>query len=1123
MAKGKEIWVCPQCGAQVDISSLGLYAEVTCPRCYRLDRVHVQLGNFRLENVLGIGGMSVVYRAMDVTLNRHVALKVLNDTFREQPERIERFENESAMMARVRHENVTSVYSAGRAYGQFYIAMELVEGKNLEHMVSPQKPLDAAFSLEVVRQVAKGLRAANEAGLLHRDMKPGNILVAEGNKVKVIDFGLALDDKAGDTEEVIWATPYYVPPETLQRQPEDVRTDIYALGMTLRYLLTGVERFDGETDSVTGLLNCKKKQPPFAKQRPDLNATLCDLVDHMTQFQPSGRPANYDELLEEIGEVEQVLTKERQGPGGSKIKRVGAKVGVLALVVAVGLWLANMVQEISSAGKERPHATVEMEKVDVMPESMAHLQKGLSLLEAGKCEEAVESFLATSREEQDPCVAAWAAYLARTVTEIVPIVDGAAKREEAQKELDLHVNEQKAHSAYTEKFLEYLRKNAQRLDPSPSGWAHAQDGWPEQSLNNLTPETVEQMTQGDTPMPMVPVKLMELAEMALWHGRNDIVDACYAGIKATRGSMGMYKGLGETCERVFMERLKVRRSAKYQGTRQTLLQQLRSAAPSQENVELFQKISQEKDLPPRQHLLAEIESEAALIGMKQAEMLLRKAPKAVRANMPLAKMAETAYAALSDRPIVIARNEYQGYVAANVNDGDIHTRWCAEDTNSGPQLLMRLPRPQRVDRIVIYWGNKDEQGYLVQVENQEKVYDFPIQKKEDSSTLKLNGEEVQEVRIQLTAANRNRASVSEIEFYDTQGRRLYDPEKRPKIIQLETDSAETENVAKLAMDGDTRTRWCAANALPGHFLLLKTDRAKEIKKIRIYWENNSQQAGAIEGFSGSNRVDYKTFSKNTEQSEIELSGTPLTALRIKMTDMGPNHSWASIREIELFDKKGEKINAEEKSKQGIPQEVVTDIMTVASVLSAEPSYYMPNLEKSITCSRSAQNSFRTIAASWHKRFKEEANVLSSDTKMLPLKGNRDLAFATILDKCRHSVRVKLNEGKIIGFLNCPNIYRSPKEIILDEQQALFLLREGVVSVVSGKQMPMLALKTTVTMGVPLYEGEITPVPEEKVSALEREKSAVPLYNMNDLRNNLDKLKENPTPRCFLLELVYWFQ
>ena len=88
---------------QVDIAPLGLYAEVTCPRCFYVDRVHAQLGNFRLDGVLGVGGMSVVYRAMDMALHRPLALKVLNDTFRDQPERIERFENESAMMARVRH------------------------------------------------------------------------------------------------------------------------------------------------------------------------------------------------------------------------------------------------------------------------------------------------------------------------------------------------------------------------------------------------------------------------------------------------------------------------------------------------------------------------------------------------------------------------------------------------------------------------------------------------------------------------------------------------------------------------------------------------------------------------------------------------------------------------------------------------------------------------------------------------------------------------------------------------------------------------------------------------------------------------------------------------------------
>ena len=214
--------------------------EIACPDCGVRSFVHGLLANYKIDSILGIGGMSVVFRARDMVLGRPLAIKVLNDTYRDEPERIEGFENECALMAKVRHENVVSVYSAGWARGQFYIAMELVDGRNLELIVAERGFLLPADALEIVRQVALGLQAANEAGLLHRDVKPGNVLITPEGQAKVLDFGLSLEDKPGvETEDVIWATPYYVPPETLHRQPESVQTDIYALGAVMYHMITG--------------------------------------------------------------------------------------------------------------------------------------------------------------------------------------------------------------------------------------------------------------------------------------------------------------------------------------------------------------------------------------------------------------------------------------------------------------------------------------------------------------------------------------------------------------------------------------------------------------------------------------------------------------------------------------------------------------------------------------------------------------------------------------------------------------------------------------------------------------------------------------------------------------------
>lgn len=295
----------------MDISGVGFCADIACPVCGHADRVHTLLANFRLESVLGIGGMSTVYRARDMVLNRTVAIKVLHDSYEDADESRTRFETEGALMAKVRHENVVSVYSAGWARHHFYLAMELVEGTNMEVLVAERKCLLPGEALELIRQVALGLQAAYAEGVLHRDVKPGNVLITAEGTAKVLDFGLALEDKPMEEKEgIIWATPFYVPPETLRREQEDARSDIYALGMTLRHLLTGSDKLgDPAPQSIPELLEAKKNLPSFAVQYPQLGEALGELIDHMTAFAPEARPASYAEVLEEMAEVQSKVGK----------------------------------------------------------------------------------------------------------------------------------------------------------------------------------------------------------------------------------------------------------------------------------------------------------------------------------------------------------------------------------------------------------------------------------------------------------------------------------------------------------------------------------------------------------------------------------------------------------------------------------------------------------------------------------------------------------------------------------------------------------------------------------------------------------------------------------------------
>lgn len=387
-------------------------AEIMCPSCGMVNTVHTVLLNFRLERVLGVGGMSIVLQARDLVLNRTLAIKVLRDNYRNNPERVARFEKECSLMAKVRHPNVVSVYSAGQAKGQFYIAMELVEGQNLELMVSPYQPMAPLRALSIIRQVANGLNAANKAGLLHRDIKPGNILVTRTGRAKVLDFGLSLGKADSDTEETIWATPFYVPPETLLREAEDVRTDIYALGMTLRYLLSGCETFPSVPQTSEELLDCKRNlQRPRCKEL-GIDESYADFISHMTAYDINARPSGYADLLQELEEVRaaQKLYEASRTPEQQRKKRL--KSGLAAFVVvlfgALVAWLAYIL-----ATPEPEYDAVSYSEAAALGGDSAELLKAAEkALEQGNMAESVAAYMQLAREAEEPAMEAWGAVIA---------------------------------------------------------------------------------------------------------------------------------------------------------------------------------------------------------------------------------------------------------------------------------------------------------------------------------------------------------------------------------------------------------------------------------------------------------------------------------------------------------------------------------------------------------------------------------------------------------------------------------------------------------------------------------------------------------------------------------------
>ena len=292
---------CPRCGTLLDISAVEPFTKVQCPTCDELMRVHTQFDHFELLEYIATGGMGTVYKARDVNLNRVVALKLLRKEYSSDAEYIAKLETEAQITASVSHPYVVKVFSFGCDQGVYYIAMELVDKGSLDDLMMSQGRIAEAQVLEIGLQVAQGLRAAYRAGLIHRDVKPGNILFADAHTAKIVDFGLALPlEQAREGEAEVWGTPYYVAPEKLNHDPEDFRSDMYSLGGTLFHALAGRPPFDAENASLVALKHIKSQAVSLQTFAPDASSPTAYVINRTLAKNPENRYQSYDELIEHL-------------------------------------------------------------------------------------------------------------------------------------------------------------------------------------------------------------------------------------------------------------------------------------------------------------------------------------------------------------------------------------------------------------------------------------------------------------------------------------------------------------------------------------------------------------------------------------------------------------------------------------------------------------------------------------------------------------------------------------------------------------------------------------------------------------------------------------------------------
>jgi serine/threonine-protein kinase len=260
-------------------------------------------GRYRLDEVLGRGGMSTVYRATDLALDRPVAVKVALDPLAEEnPIYVARFKREARAAAAINNPGVVTVYDAGADGPTRFIVMELVEGKSLADLLREHEPLEPDRAARIAEQVADTLVAAHAAGIVHRDIKPGNIMVEPGDRVKVLDFGIARTADGvtlTQTASVLGTAPYMAP-EQAMGNPADARSDIYSLGCVLYEMLTGQPPFMADLPAAVLHQHVRVAPKPPSQRNPAVPPTLDALVMEMLAKRPEDRPQTAAEVRDRL-------------------------------------------------------------------------------------------------------------------------------------------------------------------------------------------------------------------------------------------------------------------------------------------------------------------------------------------------------------------------------------------------------------------------------------------------------------------------------------------------------------------------------------------------------------------------------------------------------------------------------------------------------------------------------------------------------------------------------------------------------------------------------------------------------------------------------------------------------
>lgn len=375
---------CHQCGQKLDATGLDPFSKIICPACNTELIVPIWFDNYLLEEPVGQGGMASVYRALDLALDREVAIKLFNtDSVSERSADL--FLHEARTAATINHYAIIPIYTCGTYNGQAYMVMQYMSGGSLDDLMMKQPdPIAVPVAAKWIHDVAEGLNCASKLGIVHHDVKPGNIMLDGEGHAKIGDFGISNSVKSRVNELVseafkTFVTPNYVSPEKIMHQSEDTRGDIYSLGATFFHILT--RRAPFENPDVHALANMRLTVPPPipTELRADIPKEISNLILEMMHLNPARRP-DYPTIAARLNRyLSNAAKSSRTNPEGKKMvvktrsqavspqkSRSSAIVMILISMAVVGGGVFAAIKVSQSAPADLPPAIAQAGKAMVM-------------------------------------------------------------------------------------------------------------------------------------------------------------------------------------------------------------------------------------------------------------------------------------------------------------------------------------------------------------------------------------------------------------------------------------------------------------------------------------------------------------------------------------------------------------------------------------------------------------------------------------------------------------------------------------------------------------------------------------------------------------------------------------